>query len=150
MHNDGIGRRSTLPAAVLHAYLATRYRVFSDEALDLRVGEHNLAIDSLLARHAVTTAVLVTAWNPFSRPTLPEQNSSQQSNLVAQIERAGFIWLRAEGADPAGNWPVEDSAFVLGANRADADQWLTAFEQNAVLFVRTGERPELLLHPMYR
>jgi hypothetical protein len=150
MKSDEPDRLSTLPSDVLHAYLTTRYRVFGDEALTLRIGEHNPAADSLLVRHAVATAVLVTAWNPFSRPTSPEQNTSQQSELVAQIERAGFTWLRAEGADPTGKWPVEDSAFALGATRADADRWLTAFGQNAVLFVRTGERPELLLHPMYR
>ena len=52
----------------LAAYLATRYRVFTEPAIDLRIGERSDAMVALLARHHVESAVFVTAFNPFSRP----------------------------------------------------------------------------------
>jgi nitrile hydratase accessory protein len=134
----------------LAAYRATRYRVFTQPAIDLRIGETSAAMAALLARHGVVSAVFVTAFNPFSERLGVEDNAARQERLEAHLARAGFATIDGAGIDPAGRWPAEDSVLALGADRPAADALLTDFEQNAVVFVEADGGAELWLHPRLR
>ena len=134
----------------LAAYLATRYRVFTEPAIDLRIGERSDAMVALLARHDVESAVFVTAFNPFSRPASDAGNATRQRALAARLAHLGLTTIAGAGIDPTGRWPAEESLLALGANRAAADALMVEFEQNAVVFVDRDGCAQLLMHPALR
>jgi len=134
----------------LEAYRATRYRVFAQAAIDMRIGETSAAMAALLGLHGVGSAVFVTAFNPFSQRLSDEDNAARQRRLKAHLARLGFATIAGAGIDPTGHWPAEESVLALGADRAAADDLMMEFEQNAVVFVESDGCALLLLHPRLR
>jgi hypothetical protein len=142
---------ATLPPNTLAAYLAAVYRVFGDVETDMRIGVANAALASLMKDHGASTAVFVTAFNPFGRRLTPDRNEARQRRLREHIDGWGLRALPGVGfdPDPASDWR-EASLLVLDATRESADALLRAFEQNAIVFVDAQGLPQLLLHPDYR
>ncbi|WP_236572483.1 DUF3293 domain-containing protein [Burkholderia sp. 8Y] len=140
----------SLSDAILSAYRAALYRIHGEPAIDMMIGEENGAVAALLARHGVSSAVFVTAFNPFGRELSAEQNAARQHMLEARIAQSGLTALPGEGRDPKGIWTAEASFLVLGADTHDADDFMLAFEQNAVVVVMSDGLPQLRVHPRYR
>jgi hypothetical protein len=119
------------------AYLRTAYWVEArPQPIALRVGEHSLALDRILARQRSDRWAFITAWNPRSRLVAPWRNAAHQSQLLQALRCAGYRWLPAlgEGDDPA--WPPEPSVLVLGMSARDALRLARRFNQNAVVVGR--------------
>jgi hypothetical protein len=146
MHHDHL----KIHDATLDAYRAAIYRIHAGADIDMKIGVANAAVASLLAEHDVTSAVFVTAFNPFGRVLTPEENASRQHALIERVAQMGLHALPGDGIDPINVWVAEASVFVLGATHATADALMTAFEQNAIVYVDHDGVPQLRLHPDYR
>lgn len=137
-----------LPAELRAAYEVTDYIVHADAEIHLVVGSplpHDLA--RLMTEYKVSTAALVTAWNPFSR-SLPEPtNRLRQRQLMHDFSHRGIRWVAAEGRDRAGEWPAEHSLFALGLSRQAVDELLVRYQQHALVWCTLDRPVRLLEHP---
>ncbi|WP_061167835.1 nitrile hydratase accessory protein [Caballeronia hypogeia] len=145
-HGQPILLGRPLPAAMLHAYNVAIYRIAGQPDIDMMVGVANDAVAAMLARHAVESAVFVTAFNPFSQELSPEENAERQRALMLRIEALGLRALPGEGMNAARTW-IEASYLVLGATLEIADALMIEFGQNAVVHIGRDGLPRLLLHP---
>jgi hypothetical protein len=130
------------------AYRATRY-VIRPHALTgcqewvLRVGALHPALDSALAARGHREWAFLTAWNPGSRPRGEEENRRAQERLVSQLVAGGWGVASAIGEAEDGSWS-EQSLYVPGLPRAEAERFGRAYGQVAVLVGRAGAPAELL------
>ncbi|WP_244817006.1 DUF3293 domain-containing protein [Caballeronia sp. Lep1P3] len=148
--NDHLSATPALPDATLAAYRAAIYRIDGPPSIDMTIGAKSADAAALLARYGATSGVFVTAFNPFGRELGAEDNAARHAALKAHIARAGLTALPGAGVDPKHIWSAETSLFVPGASDETADEWLIAFEQNAVVLVDADGIPHLRLHPRYR
>ncbi|WP_083452328.1 DUF3293 domain-containing protein [Candidatus Burkholderia verschuerenii] len=116
----------------------------------MTIGVANRAAASLIEGHAATSAVFVTAFDPFGEKLGDAENRTRQRALAERVAQLKLHALEGEGFDPKGEWQAEASLFVIGATREIADTLMREFEQNAVVFIDDRGVPELLLHPEYR
>ncbi|MDN3919108.1 DUF3293 domain-containing protein [Roseateles violae] len=136
------------PAAALRqSYEATLFEVLEAAPAVFRIGDGGTCIDAWLASVGARSACIITAWNPFSASTLPEQNHARQQRLLASIEAASLRWLPAQGRDPSGEWPPEPSLCVLDMDEHQIDAWLQEFEQYAAVVLIHFEGCHLRWHP---
>jgi nitrile hydratase accessory protein len=149
-HGQPIELARTLDEPSLAAYRAAVYRIFGEPCIDMKIGSMNPHVASLMKQHDATSAVFVTAFNPFGRKLDAHENASRQRELNTYIERLKLSALNGEGFDPKHEWQPETSLFVLGATLENADMLMRAFEQNAVVHVDATGTPQLILHPIYR
>jgi hypothetical protein len=129
---------------LLCAYAATDFVVFDrGEEWILKVGQTSPRIDALLDRYGVTTATIVTAFNPRSRVLSPEVNMARHRSLVQLLEDGGLPFLYGEGRDPTGRWIAEAECIVFGISLAEGLEIARRFDQNAVAFIERGKAPRL-------
>ena len=140
----------SIPVETLAAYRSAIYRIDDEPPIDMMIDTRNDAAASLLARHDVTGAVFVTAFNPFGRALEQNENATRQQALAALVAQTGLHALPGAGIDPKGAWTSETSLLVLGADKETADELMIAFEQNAVVILDADGVPRLRLHPRYR
>lgn len=131
------------------AYLAADYVVFGDPELVLRIGEPSAVLDALLEAEGAETACYVTAANPFGRRATDAENVLATTALLESQREAGYACFAGEGRDPLGEWPAEPSVLVVGISRVETDVLGRGYEQNAIVFVRKGGAPELLVLAPY-
>lgn len=130
------------------AYLATDF-VFEagGRTYILRIGEQNLQVRELLAKHSVQGAAYVTACNPASLP-LGEVHNTLAMRALRRDLKAGDDRPRAvyEGAgqDHAGVWPPEPSLMLPGISRAHAEKLGRRYGQYAIVWVDATGTPSLV------
>lgn len=148
-HGAPIELRHALPDALIRTYEAAVYRIDGTPTVEMKIGSANAGVVTLLARFDVTSAVFVTAFNPFGHRLNAEENAARQRLLIAHVERSGLKAIAGVGFDPNDESIAEASLFVLGANREFADTLLKTFEQNAVVYVDEDGVPGLVWHAVY-
>jgi hypothetical protein len=116
-----------LTAALMAAYRRTDYRT---AGAVIRIGRRAPAVDRLLRCHGCREAVLITAWNPFSRRMPPGWNARMQRHLRQAVRR--YVVLPANGG--ARGWS-EDHLLVL-MPAAKAEILARRFRQNAIVMLR--------------
>jgi peptidoglycan/xylan/chitin deacetylase (PgdA/CDA1 family) len=121
---------------LLRAYRATRYEA---DGIAVVVGRRSPAMDSLLRRFGVRTAVFVTAWNPRSRLMPAGWNQRMQRALAERLRKVAV--LPAAGASRG--WR-EEHVLALAAPHRIA-RLARTFRQNAVVVVRLGAPATLTL-----
>ncbi|HVZ14189.1 MAG TPA: DUF3293 domain-containing protein [Bauldia sp.] len=135
-----------LTDALIAAYRATDFVLFDtgDGEVVVNVGRRSAGFDRVLAARRAATAVIVTAYNPRS-VVLPEaENRTRHAALTALLDRRGYDYALGEGRDPAGHWKAELECVVFGIPVEAGLDLARAFDQNAIVFVRRGEAPELV------
>ena len=75
--------REPMDPGMLQAFYETEYRVHTDPAVVLRIGEPSPMLRALHAAHGVTTSAFVTACNPRS-----QQLSESANRARMEIGRA--------------------------------------------------------------
>ena len=90
---------------------------------------------------------VVTADNPFSRPTAEATNEVGRAVLHGAVEEAGRVSVSSEGRDPNGLWPTEHGVAAIDPTDRELDDWMVRFGQNAVLDVPLGQPIRLRMHP---
>lgn len=133
--------------SLLAAYNATLFEVLTTPAAALLVGGQGPLVGDWLLGVGANSAVIITAWNPFSRSTEQAANEQKQAQLLAEVEAAGLQWLPAQGRDAAGVWPPEPSLCVLDASLILIDRWLANFEQFAAVTIDPINGCQLRWHP---
>ncbi|PYG01333.1 uncharacterized protein DUF3293 [Thioalkalivibrio sp. ALE21] len=118
--------------------------------LDLRIGEPHAELARQLSARGHARITLITAHNPFSRPSGATENARRQEQLRATITSAGRPAWPATSGDPDGEWPEEPGFGIPDLPPAIRDHWLEKFEQNAVVECEPPRAPELVWHPRLR
>lgn len=138
--------RTAIAADLVAAYRNADYHVDGD-GIDFvfHVGEPSAELDRLLALRGADEAVVITAHNPYSDPTLPEVNAAAHRALIATVEAAGHAFVAHVGHDPEGVWPGEDGLLIFGIGHEAACALARRFGQNAHVRCRPGAAPELVL-----
>ena len=121
------------------SYLA----VLNNEIIKLRIGEHNAALDRLLADGGKTEWAYITAENAHSKKTSDALNAVRNEALEADIAALGLSCYPGMGQGDRGQWPPEKSLLVPGLSREDALALGRKYEQNAVVVGKAGSAPEL-------
>jgi hypothetical protein len=98
-------RGSSIPRQTIEAYLATDYSIWGSRRLILRVGQRNHELAALYQKYAVSTAAVLTAWNPYSEARSDAENETAQRDLISEIDRLSLRHEPGHGADPTGKWP---------------------------------------------
>lgn len=131
------------------AYRATTYRVdVCGGSFDLRIDEPHAAMAQWLRNAGKTSAAVITAWNPHSRPTAPPVNARRQRQLQRVLHAQGLEWLPAcnlapiDGATPS-SWN-EDSLLVPGIDVESARTIAARFGQVAFVWFDQHATPRLV------
>ncbi|RZS57962.1 DUF3293 domain-containing protein [Sphaerotilus mobilis] len=150
--DTGGAKVPTVDAGLVSAYEATNFEVLGAHPLVLHVKDgpdEVAAAAAWLASFGAGSAVIITAWNPFSQSCSSEWNAAANGSLLAAVKAAGLRWEPARGVGLDGLWS-EESYCVFDVPPDLVDAWLLEYRQNAVLLARRGEAPVLLWHPDHR
>ena len=131
-----------LPAA----YLAAHYKVTGTaKPFVLRVGHRSAELASMHLANGANSSAFITAWNPRSVATSENLNRASQQRLESQLTAMSLTFLAGIGEDPAGVWPGEPSALVLGISRREAERVGRTFGQLAIVWSEEPAIPELVV-----
>lgn len=139
-----------LSADMLSAFSATDYLIGATSEICARIGEQSSTVAGLLEQNAAESAVLVTAFNPFSILLPIEVNRLRQTHLRLGLEAKGLASIDAEGRDPSGRWEPEPSFLVLGPTSEQVEQMLLTYQQHAVVHITAAGEVTLCFHPGHR
>ena len=131
--------------ALLEAYRQAEYVAFVKPEISLRVGECSAPLNALLAAEGASSAAFVTAYNPDSKTFADKWNRELGMFLEHDTGVKGFKYFHGEGRDPSGEWQPEQSLLILGINKDEANGLARKYAQNAFVFVKAGEAPELVV-----
>jgi Protein of unknown function (DUF3293) len=129
---------------LLAAYRSADYVVFSKPEFVIRIDRANAALDELLEHHEAAGAAFITAANPRGEKKSYEENLAATEALRRSPLLIGYPWFKGEGRDPGGRWPPEPSLLILGISRKEAEGIGIALNQNAIVFIEKGAKPELV------
>lgn len=131
---------------LIEAYSATAFHVFASPVqFSISIGRHSPELESLFASLGKSSAAFITAENPFSEATSPEENSTNQERLRVDLAALGATTVEGEGRgqDPA--WPPEASLLAIGITYEQACELGRKYRQNAIVWVGDNANPELVL-----
>ena len=119
---------------LLRAYRDTIYQA---NGTDIRIGRRssNLPLERLGAR----TAVLLTAWNPWSRRMPVGWNHRMQRALLLRLRR--FRLVGAQGS--LGCW--HEAMFLVAGDPRPLVRLAATFRQRAVVVLRRGDKARVQL-----
>ncbi|MBT6277118.1 MAG: DUF3293 domain-containing protein [Chromatiales bacterium] len=130
--------------ALTAAYESTDYQVSVNGTTQiLRVGETLCTPLSAIG----STIAVVTAFNPFSQTLAALENERRHRLLVEDVVNRGYTALPAVGVAAKGRWSGEQSLAVVQPDVKVLDEWMVAFQQNAVFLVSSDQPGRLLMHP---
>ena len=138
-----------LSPELLASYKSADYVVFGHQRgspeLVIRIDRVNPALDELLTHNEAASAAFVTACNPRGEKKTYEENEAAAAALRASPALIGYAWFKGEGRDPEGRWPAEPSLLIVGIARKEATQLGEVLNQNAIVFIEKGGKPELIV-----
>lgn len=125
---------------LIRAYRAAIYVVYGDGGdIVLKVDEANPDLTALMKKHGITSAALITAFNPHSILSTAKENVRNHNALIADIHALGLKNIAAEGSDPSHVWSSEPSVLVLGIPLDDAEHMADKYKQNAFLWIPSND-----------
>ena len=127
-------RCEVMPPRLLRAYRQTRY---SAAGVVVRIGR--CVPDSLFAQVGAREAVIVTAWNPRSRPMPSGWNARMQRCLAERLRR--FVVVPADGM--LGRW--HEAHLLVAADTPRMLRTARLFRQRGVVAMRRGQPARLVL-----
>src|SRR4029079_452703 len=127
------------------AYKAAHYVVFGEPDIVLKVSEPNAHLDALLEAKRASCAAFISAANPHGEPRGLVRNVIAFQALKILVRKSRYLCFEGEGRDPEGVWRPEGSGLVLDMPRAAAQALGNRFEQNAIVYVKKGGGPELVV-----
>lgn len=135
-----------VPSALVDAYRATHFHV-QDGQLHyvLHVDLPSPELAAACARSGQTSAIFITADNPFSETVGAEANAANHEALGRSLRALTADVFEGFGQDPAGSWPAEQSYLALGVDRTQACALGIQFRQNAIVWAGADATPELIL-----
>ncbi len=129
--------------ALLLAYKNTSYNVYEPK-ISIRIGALNRDLDNLLHSYDCKTYAFITAYNPFSAEKTWEENQKLNDSLYLELKDQ-YRLIEGEGVGEDSSWESEKSFLILGIGYDDAKAVGIKYSQNAIVFGRIGEEPELIV-----
>ncbi len=131
--------------ALAQAYLETTYRVLSGTGtIDIRVGVPNPALDALLQTRGARNWAFISASNPHSQQTPDEENARRHSEFMRSLHAEGWLFMDALGVPDRAGWTPERSVLIPGIEQSAALALARRWQQNAIVYGKCGEPPELV------
>ena len=126
-------------------YLDTTYSIFiNEEQYDIKIGKPlSPTIQNLVNNEK--SAVILTACNPRSQPLSSQENKERNYKLKLQLK--DFIVFNAlgQGSDLSDtSWFAEESYFILGIKKKEAELLAVEYEQYAYVWFES-EKPAALI-----
>lgn len=135
-----------LPGSLLRVYHATRYCWQTDSGwLCVRLGRPQPQADAWLRREGETCLGIISAGNPRSRRLSPAANHRREAALAFWLQARGLHFLPAEGRPMLPGWKTEPAVAVPGIPRDRLLRLARRWQQNAVVYLRIGQPPRLLV-----
>jgi Protein of unknown function (DUF3293) len=135
----------TARQALERAYLETNYRVLcATDSIDIRIGVSNVALDTLLQARGVHNWAFVSASNPRSQMKPDEDNARRHGEMTRSLHAERRLFVDALGMPDHADWMPERSVLILGIARPEALALARRWQQNAIVYGRLGELPELV------
>lgn len=126
-------------------YRATAYLVDGPSGrFTIRVGERCTQVEQLIVELGATCWAFITALNPGSRQLSSEENQSRHRALEERVCTLGYAYYPGEGVGDSGEWPAEESLFVLGIGEEEAISLGREFGQAAIVVGEIGGEAELV------
>ena len=127
------------------AYLATTYRVLcATDPIDIRIGVPNAALDAMLQVRGVRSWAFVSASNPRSQMKPDEDNARRHGEMTRALHDERRLFVDALGVPDHADWTPERSVLILGIEQSEALALARRWQQNAIVYARYGELPELV------
>ncbi|MDP1740968.1 DUF3293 domain-containing protein [Polaromonas sp.] len=144
--------RPVMPAqGLVDAYRLTDFVVQkTDDPIVLQVDHPVRKLKHWLEAQKSASAVVISAWNPFSMSLSMEENTRRNQELGRAIEIAGLRSVSASGCARSGNWEPEASFCVFDVPLTLVNEWMQRFEQYAVVRADKNGTCRLLWHPAIR
>jgi hypothetical protein len=79
-------RGSAVPRGIIKAYLVTEYQTANEKPFVLRIGQRSEELAALCQAYAVSTAAVLTAWNPCSEARPHAENEVAQAELILELD----------------------------------------------------------------
>jgi hypothetical protein len=131
---------------LLQAYKRTKFIVdFPKGQAIIRHGDCSVIVDEIFSACATKTGTFITAHNPRSQRLSDSENRKRHRSLIADIEKQGFPYFTGRGVGTDGDWPAEESLFVVGTSREQATALGAKYEQLAIVWVEMGKAAEIVL-----
>ena len=132
----------TINDNLIFAYTNTKFHVFIP-AIVIEIGKRNEDLDTLIKKEGQTEWAYLTAYNPFSKELTDKENLERQSQLLSKISDYKFYEGEGVGEDPT--WKPERSILIVGITKNEAISLGREFEQNAIVYGKINEVPELII-----
>jgi hypothetical protein len=136
-------QETPVPPALRAAYRETHYlAALPSGDVRIAVGQPSPAVSDWLEAAGKRSAILLTAWNPMSRPVSSEENAARHAGLSARVRESGFPFVDAVGRSPDGEWS-EASLLIAGVDVSDANRLARHFEQAGYVWINRDEPASL-------
>lgn len=124
-------------------YLDTTYSVYvAEDKYDININQPIPDVfNDLLAEQQ--SAVILTAWNPRSQVFSMQENKSRNNYLRVSLAKNNFNTLDALGQGKDSSWPAEESFFIVGISKEQAENIATEYGQYAYVWLE-NEKPATL------
>ena len=122
-------------------YLDTLYFVFlAGKQYGMKIGEDNLpVINQLFDNENVTSAAILTAWNPRSQAIDFQQNKIRNNDLYHFLNEKKYLFFEALGKGKDPTWPAEEGYIILGLNNEETERLAVHYEQNAYVWLEKNK-----------
>lgn len=129
-------------------YLDTMYSVFIDKnQYDIKIGKSIPAdINKLINKEK--SAVILTAWNPRSQALPLSENKYRNNELKSNLKN--YTVFKADGQGEDLSWPAEESFFVLGIEKSEAEILAVKYEQYAYVWIENKKPASLVFTSIWQ
>jgi hypothetical protein len=133
-------------AELIDAYRNTDFIIEASAGeLIMRCGENNDAIDDLLSSLKESECAFITAHNPGSVKLADSENAHRHQMLLREVIGMGYPHLPGRGVGRDSTWEPEESLFITGISRTQAQKLGHAFGQIAIVVKMLGHPADLVL-----
>jgi hypothetical protein len=136
--------KSLISDVLIDAYASTNYVVESKPNFTLRVGSQCKELARIYEKANVSTACLITAYNPFSVLFTPPHNVARQAELLNEIAAFKLKFVFGYGQSNDSEWK-EPSVLILGITYDQSMELAVKHEQNAFIWCDEQATPKLVL-----
>ncbi|UYO92986.1 DUF3293 domain-containing protein [Pollutimonas sp. M17] len=137
--------RADIPDSIAQAFHEARYLVFAPAGtITLRIGQHSLALQSLMAARARDSLAILTAYNPGARQAGIAANHRAQRALLKDASALGLPCFYGRNLAEDENGPAEPTVAILGALYPESCGLARRYGQLAFVFAGSSAVPELI------
>lgn len=127
---------------IIDAYKNTKYIVFEHDLI-IKIGKLNQCIDKLILQYNSNEWAFITAFNPYSNVLTEKENQLRHHKLKELTKN--YVTFEGHGVGEDPTWDPELSLLIIGISKDEALIIGKQFEQNAIVYGKINETPQLLI-----